>query len=436
VGVSGRVYGAPVVILEMEPVTGSRADVPFLPFARPDLGPEEVDAVRDVLMGGWVTSGERCRELEEAVATTLGVTNAVAVSSCTAALHLSLEAAGVGPGDLVVTTPYTFASTAEVIHHLDAVPVFVDIDPETFNIDPAAVVSAMEGLARGDRAWLPPALRDTATARTPAAVIPVHVAGVPCDLDDAYAAAARLGLAVVEDAAHADPTAPRPADTVAERRSVRSTACYSFYATKPVTTGEGGMLVTDDDAIAQRARVMRLHGLSRDPWDRQYHPGGPHYEVVAAGFKYNLTDIAAAIGLVQMRKAGAMRERRQQIARHYNDAFAGCELLQVPAAPPGVDLPWHLYMVRIAPGQSSARRDQLVEALRDQGIGTSIHFVPLHHHRHYRETYGYSPDDFPVATRESEREISLPIYSAMSDTDVERVVTAVLTALSAIPLGR
>jgi len=397
-----------------------------VPFARPDVGEDEVDAVRDVLLSGWLTTGERCRAFEHAVAANVGVAHAVALNSCTAALHLSLEAVGVRAGDLVVTTPYTFASTAEVIRYFDAVPVFVDIDPVTLNIDVGQLETAVEGLARGDRTLLPPSLRDTVAPRAPVAVLPVHIGGIPGDTGRLYDLAAEHRMAVVEDAAHALPTQPSSHSLAhAERAGVPATACFSFYATKPVTTGEGGMLVTNDAQIADRVRIMGLHGLSRDAWGRHGGDDRWRYEIVAPGFKYNMTDMAAAVGLVQLKKSEVMRSRRRTIAERYNDAFSEFDALEPPSVPPGVESPWHLYMLRIHPERLTIGRDVLIRRLWERGIATSIHFIPLHHHQYYRETFSYVPGDFPVATREFEREVSLPIYSGMSDLDVGRVIEAV-----------
>jgi dTDP-4-amino-4,6-dideoxygalactose transaminase len=398
----------------------------FLPFARPDVGEEAADAVRDVILSGWLTTGERCRQLEDQFAEVVGGRNAVALSSCTAALHLSLEALGVRPGDLVVTSPYTFASTAEVVRYLDAVPVFVDVEPSTFNMDADVLEATVEGLDSGDRSFLPPSLRDRVEPRAPAAVIPVHVGGVPCDLDRIHKIAATHGAAVVEDAAHAFPasyeTRPVGAPTDGD---VPSTACFSFYATKTITTGEGGMLVTDDTLIADRARLMSLHGMSRDAWTREGNDASGSYEIVAPGYKYNMTDLAATLGLDQLHRVDAMRDRRAAIARQYTEAFDRSDALEVPTVPANVESAWHLYMLRIRPERLRIDHDGLAACLRARGIGTSAHFIPLHLHAYYREKYGYEVDDFPIAAREYEREISLPIYSRMTDDDVEKVIEAV-----------
>jgi dTDP-4-amino-4,6-dideoxygalactose transaminase len=388
------------------------ADRLAVPFALPDIGQTEVDAVVDVLRSRWLTSGEQCRLFEEEFAAAVGARYAVAVNSCTAALHLSLEAFGVGPGDLVFVSPYTFAASAEVVRYLGATPVFVDIDPDTLNISVTRLREAVE-LA-------------VATGRgRPLAVIPVHIAGVPCDMEELWDLARQFDLAVVEDAAHAFPSAyqGRPVGSIPD--DVRGTACFSFYATKTITTGEGGMLTTQDEMVADRARSMSLHGLSRQAWGRYTSGGSWAYDIVDAGFKYNLTDIAAAMGRAQLARAEAMTERRREIARTYTAAFEDCAWLQTPTVPMTSTSAWHLYILRVGSGASPLPRDQLIDDLKRDGIGTSVHFIPLHLHSYYVKTFGYEPEDFPVALREYQRALSLPIYSAMSDEDVDAVVTAV-----------
>lgn len=376
----------------------------FLPFALPDTGEAEIAAVTDVIRSGWLTTGTQVRTFEAAFAGRVGAKHAVAVSSCTAAMHLALEALGIGPGDRVLTTPYTFAATAEVIRYLGAHPVFADVDPETLNIDPACVAAVVKRERIG-------------------AIIPVHIAGEPADLDEIRAAAGNVPL--VEDAAHALPTKYKDRIIGALSR----VTCFSFYATKTLSTGEGGMLTTDDDALAERCRVMSLHGISRDAWKRYTAEGSWQYDIVAPGFKYNLTDIAAALGLVQLGKLDAMWKRRTEIAARYDAAFSGIAELQIPARGDGNQHAWHLYMLRVDNARLRGGRDALVEELRRRHIGASVHFIPLHLHPYYRDTYGYSPDDFPIATREYLREISLPIYSRMLDSDVDDVVEAVLAAV-------
>jgi dTDP-4-amino-4,6-dideoxygalactose transaminase len=373
----------------------------FLPFALPDLDEREAEAVRVVLESGWLTTGEKARLFETRFAERTGAKHAVAVNSCTAAMHLALEAIGLQRDDEVITTPYTFAATAEVIRYFDAKPVFVDIEAASLNIDPAKVAAAITGRTR--------------------AIIPVHVGGLAADLDALRAAAAPQALAIIEDAAHAFPTTyhGRPIGGISDF------TCFSFYATKTITTGEGGMICTNSDDYAERCRMMSLHGLSKSAWNRYTSSGSWKYEIVAPGYKYNMTDIAAAIGLVQLDKSAAMQRRREEIARAYDEGFAPLDALQLPHRNGSDVHAWHLYPLRIHADRLRISRDELSEELRRRNIGTSVHFIPLHLHRYYADTYGLRPADFPVALREFEREISLPIYSRMSNDDVDHVVAAV-----------
>jgi len=372
----------------------------FLPFALPDMDEAEVAAAAEVIRSGWLTTGGKVRAFEAAFAERVGARHAIAVNSCTAALHLGLEAVGVGPGDRVVTTPYTFAASSEVIRYLGAHPVFVDVRPDTLNIDPAGVAAAL-GRERI------------------AAILPVHVAGEPCDLDALRAVAG--DIPIIEDAAHALPT------RLGGRMigGLSRLTCFSFYATKTLSTGEGGMITTDDDAVAERCRIMSLHGISRDAWKRYTAEGSWRYEILAPGYKYNLTDLAAALGLVQLGKLDAMWRRRAEIAARYDHAFAGAPVFELPARGAGNQHAWHLYMLRVDNGQLAGGRDAFITELRRRNIGASVHFIPLHIHPYYRDTYGFTPDDFPVAYHEFLREVSLPIYSGMTDRDVDDVIAAV-----------
>lgn len=376
----------------------------FLPFAVPDTGEAEVEAASEVIRSGWLTTGAKTRAFEAAFAKYVGAKHAIAVNSCTAAMHLALDAIGVKAGDRVLTTPYTFAATAEVIRYMGAHPLFVDVRPDTLNLDVEKVAAA---LAR----------------ETVAAIMPVHIAGEPCDLDALREVAG--DIPIVEDAAHALPT--RLGGRLIG--SLSNFTCFSFYATKTLATGEGGMLTTDDDQAAERCRIMSLHGISRDAWKRYTAEGSWAYEIVAPGYKYNLTDVAAAIGLVQLDKLEAMWRRRVEIARRYDEAFAACPELQIPARDEANQHAWHLYMLRVDNARLRGGRDVFAQELRKKNIGISVHFIPLHLHPYYRETYGYEPEDFPVATREYGREISLPIYSRMSDADVADVIEAVLATI-------
>ncbi|MEM6325504.1 MAG: DegT/DnrJ/EryC1/StrS family aminotransferase [Bacteroidota bacterium] len=374
----------------------------FLPFALPDIDQTEIDAVTEVVSSGWLTTGKKTREFEAAFAETVGAKHAVALNSCTAAMHLGLEAMGLQRGDEVITTPYTFAATAEVIRYFDARPVLVDVDPETMNIRADLIEAAI-------------------TERTKA-IIPVHVAGLPADIDEIHEIGCRNGLLVMEDAAHAFPSdyKGRPIG------SLSAFTCFSFYATKTITTGEGGMVTTNNEEWANRMRVMALHGISKDAWKRYTAEGSWFYEVVAPGYKYNLTDIASAMGLAQLAKAETMAARREAIARRYHEAFGTEAALQIPADRDDRRHAWHLYPLRLHLDHLSIDRAAFIEELKALNIGTSVHFIPLHLHPYYRETYGYVPEDFPVAYGQYLREVSLPIYSKMSDDDVEDVIEAVL----------
>jgi UDP-4-amino-4,6-dideoxy-N-acetyl-beta-L-altrosamine N-acetyltransferase len=378
---------------------------PFLPFALPDISEAEIDAVVDSLRSGWITTGPKVKEFEQRFAEAVGAKHAVALNSCTAALHLALEAIGIGPDDEVIVPALTFAATAEVVRYLGARPVLVDSLPSDHNLDPTAVEAAV-------------------TPKTKA-LIPVHFGGKACDLRTIHAIAGKHDLKVIEDAAHAFPA-------FHEGRAIGSQSdivCFSFYATKTITTAEGGMAVTGNEAWADRMRVMALHGISKDAWKRYTAQGNWYYEIVAPGFKYNMTDLAAAMGLVQLDRARKLLDRRRAIVRAYTAAFADLDTVE-PTEPGDFDAhAWHLFVIRLRPG-APVERDLAIELLKERGIGASVHFIPLHLHPYYRETYGYSPDDFPVAHDLYRRSISLPLYSRMTDADVERVIDAVRSIFS------
>ncbi len=383
---------------------------PFLPFALPEIGEEEIAEVVDTLRSGWVTTGPKAKRFETDFSAFLGDPglHAIAVNSATAGLHLALEALGIGPGDEVITTTHTFTATAEVVRYLGADVKLVDIDPATLNIDPAAVEAAI-------------------TPRTKA-IMPVHYAGLAADMPALLALARRHGLKVVEDAAHALPTTcgGQLVGTLGSDATV-----FSFYANKTITTGEGGMLVTRDPALAARARVMRLHGMNRDAFDR-FTATVPswYYEVVAPGFKYNLTDIAAALGIHQLKRVRGFQQRREQIAAMYDEAFAGLPVITAPRPRHGDMHAWHLYVLRLADGAGVAR-DRFIEALYAAGIGCSVHYIPLHLHPYWRDRYELQASQFPHSQHAYERMLSLPLYTRMSDADVQRVVRAVRQALGA-----
>lgn len=378
----------------------------FLPFALPDIGQEEIDEVVNSLRSGWVTTGPKAQQFEADFTAWLGGgMESIAVNSATAGLHLALEALGIGPGDEVITTTHTFTATAEVIRYMGADPVFVDVAADSLCIDPALVEKAI-------------------TPRTKA-IIPVHFGGRAADMDALLALARQRNLRVVEDAAHALPAtcSGRLIGTLESDVTV-----FSFYANKTITTGEGGMLVTRNPEIAKRARTMRLHGINRDAFDRfvSKTPGW-FYEVVAPGFKYNLTDIAASLGIHQLKKADRFQKRRDEIARYYDTALADLPLDLPPKPAPGDVHSWHLYAIQLA--DKAGGRDEFVEKMFAQGIGMSVHYIPLHLHPYWRDTYTLSAGMFPVSQRVYERTASLPIYTKMTDEDVERVVAAVRTVI-------
>jgi dTDP-4-amino-4,6-dideoxygalactose transaminase len=398
-------------VLDRQNLTGAMSDtLPFLPFALPEIGEEEIAEVADALRSGWVTTGPKTRRFEEDFSAFLGDASlqSLAVNSATAGLHLALEAVGVGPGDEVITTTHTFTATAEVVRYLGADVVLVDIDPATLNIDPRAIEAAI-------------------TPRT-RCLLPVHYAGLAADMPAILDIARRHGLKVIEDAAHALPTTVggKLVGTLESDATV-----FSFYANKTMTTGEGGMLVTRDAELAKRARVMRLHGMNRDAFDR-FTAKVPswYYEVVAPGFKYNLTDIAAAVGIHQLKRVRGFQQRRAALASRYRELLAGLPLLLPPEPAAGDVHSWHLYVVRLA-DDAKIERDLFIEKLFAAGIGCSVHYIPLHLHPYWRDRYDLKPQSFPHSQHAYERMVSLPLYTRMTDADVERVAQAVRSALRA-----
>lgn len=380
----------------------------FLTFAAPEIGEEEIAEVVDTLRSGWITTGPKARRFEEHFTQYLGGgVESIALNSATAGLHLALEALGVGPGDEVITTTHTFTATAEVIRYVGATPVFVDVMPDSLCIDTEAVRAAV-------------------TARTKV-LLPVHFAGLAADMSALLSIARDHGLRVVEDAAHALPTTHR-GQLIGTLES--DITVFSFYANKTITTGEGGMLVTRDPALASRARTMRLHGINRDAFGR-FTAKTPswYYEVVAAGFKYNLTDIAAAIGIHQLRRVEAFQSRRAEIARAYDSAFQELPLVLPKHADPGDRHSWHLYVVRLA-DEAGIARDRFIERLYSLGVGCSVHYIPLHLQPYWRDEYQLKPSMFPSSQHAYERTVSLPIYSRMTRSDVDRVIDAVVRSLA------
>ncbi len=382
----------------------------FLPFALPEIGDEEIAEVVDTLKSGWVTTGPKVKRFEEDFAAFLGGEpglQALAVNSATAGLHLALEALGIGPGDEVITTTHTFTATAEVVRYLGADVVLVDIDAATLCISVDAVEAAIT-----------PATR---------AIVPVHYAGLAADMTALLALAAKHGLRVVEDAAHALPTT-HAGGLIGTLRS--DATVFSFYANKTITTGEGGMIATRDTALAKRMKVMRLHGMSRDAFDR-FTATVPswYYEIVAPGFKYNLTDIAAAIGLHQLKRLRDFQAKRELLATRYDEGLRGLPVITPPRAAEGDVHAWHLYVLRLGDA-APVGRDVFIERLYAAGIGCSVHYIPLHLQPYWRDRYALRPEAYPQSQRAYERMVSLPLYTRMTEADVDRVVAAVRAALA------
>lgn len=380
----------------------------FLPFAPPSIGEAEIAEVIDTLRSGWITTGPKVARFEQEFAARVGAPAAVALSSGTAALHVALCSLDVGAGDQVICSPLTFCSSVHVVEHAGAVPLLADVDPDTLNLDPDRV----EAVAAAN-----PAVK---------AIQPVHLYGHPCDLDALTAIASHRRLALVEDAAHSLPASyrGRPIGAPSRNPEVVNLTAFSFYATKNLTTAEGGML-TGPPELIERVRILALHGMSRDAYNRYSEAGSWYYEVVAAGFKYNMTDIQAALGLHQLRRLPELQLRRQEIAAAYSRGLADVAEIQLPTARPEVEHAWHLYVIRLHLDRLTIDRARFIEEMKAHNIGTSVHFIPVHMHPYYRDRYGYRPDDFPVARHEFERMLSIPIYPRMSNRDVEDVIAAV-----------
>ncbi len=374
-----------------------------IPFCRPDISEREIAELLETLRSGWLTTGPRTRRFEERFAEYAGASQAVALNSCTGALHLALAALGLSEDDEVITTPYTFVASSEVIMYHRARPVFVDVDPETLCIDPAKIEQAL-----GPRTRM---------------ILPVHMAGHPAEMDPLLEIARRHGLKVVEDAAHATETC------YGNRKvgSIGDATCFSFYATKNLVTGEGGMLTTADPELAERARILSLHGMNRDAWKRYDKGGSWYYEIVETGFKYNMTDLQAALGLVQLERIEEMRGRRLRLEEVYREILGRePELFQLPARGEGHLHAWHLYMLRLRLEALKIDRARFIELLAERDVHASVHFIPVHLHPWYRRTFGYRGGEFPVTEREYMRELSLPFYSALSDAQAVRVAECCL----------
>jgi dTDP-4-amino-4,6-dideoxygalactose transaminase len=373
----------------------------FLPFHIPEIGEDEIESVIDTLRSGWLTTGPKVKQFEEEFAKSIGSSHAVAVNSGTAALHLALEAVEINEGDEVIMSTMTFAATGEVVLYFKARPVLVDCRPDTLNLDPDQLEKAI-------------------TSKTKA-IIPVHTGGQSCEMDRIQQVAKQHNLKVIEDAAHALPARYRGKMV----GTIGDITCFSFYATKTITTGEGGMATTDNPEWAERMRIMSLHGISKDAWKRYTSEGSWYYEILYPGYKYNLTDIAAAIGIEQLKKCNRFWEVRQRYAALYNQGFQDVPAITTPHVAQDVQHAWHLYIIQLDLEQLQIGRSEFVELLKKMNIGTSVHFIPLHLHPYYRDTFGYRPEDFPNASAVFERIISLPIYPKMTEADVQDVIDAV-----------
>jgi len=373
----------------------------FLPPFRPTIGNEEINEVIDTLNSDWITTGPKTHKFEALFKKYIGSKHAIAVSSCTAGLHLSLVATGVKEGDEVITSPFTFASTANVIMHQKAKPIFVDIDKDTYNIDPKKIEEKITNKTK--------------------AVIPVHYAGHPCEMDNVLKIAKEYNLITIEDAAHALGAIykSRRVGTISDFTS------FSFYATKNITTAEGGMITTDNSELGERIRILSAHGISRDAWKRYSSEGSWYYEIMYPGYKNNMTDIQAAIGLHQVKKLEGMQKRREEIVKKYNEEFEKIPEITPPTIRNCVRHAWHLYPIQLNTDVLRIDRNKFIEALNAENIGTSVHFIPIHLHPYYRKRFGFKRGDFPIAESTYDRIISLPLHPKMNDEDVKDVVVAV-----------
>lgn len=374
----------------------------FIPFAKPSMGAEEEEAVIRVLRSGWLTTGTEAKQFELEFASYTGTTKALAVNSATSGLHLALEAFGIGPGDKIITSPYTFTSTAEVIRYLGADPVFVDIDPLTFNLCPRETEKQLK--------------KDP----TIKGIIPVHIGGHPCDMEAFLELKTKYKIMVLEDAAHSFPVKSNGKFL----GCIGDAGVFSFYATKNISTGEGGMIVTDNEEAAKRMSVMRLHGIDREAWDR-YTSDKPswQYSVVDAGFKYNMPDIAASIGREQLKKAAVFLKNRTEIANFYFKELEDLDFLRMPEQ--NDNHAWHLFMPRIIPEKLTITRDEFIKNLMNQGIGISVHYIPLHIMPYYQNKYDYKPHDFPETFKAYKAVFSLPIYPGLMKGQLKKIVSVV-----------
>lgn len=389
----------------------------FLTFSPLAIGEEEIREVTKTLRSGWITTGPKTHEFEERFREFVNARAALAVNSCTSALHLALVVLKIGPGDEVITSPMTFCSAVNIIEHVGAKPVFADVEPDTLNINPGQIAKLLKSKMRRKKIK---------------AIVATHYAGHPCEMDEIMALGHKYGIPVIEDAAHALPASYK------EKKigSIGNFTAFSFYATKNLTTAEGGMLVSQNLQNIKQARILSLHGMDRDAWNRYGTKGSWAYKVVTPGFKYNLTDIQSSLGIVQLKKLLGFQKRRREIVRQYQHNLEDCNLLQLPVERSHVEHAWHLYPVRLDLKRIRITRGQFIEALKRRGIGASVHFIPVHLQPYYRDKYGFKPEDYPVAFQEYQRLVSLPLSPALDDADVKKVLRAVETILRTGPLKR
>lgn len=377
----------------------------FIPFHKPYITDDEINGVIDTVKSGWWTTGPKVQKFEKEFNDYIGSKRSVAVSSWTAAAHLVLEAIGLNPGDEVIVPSITFTATAEIVCYFNAKPIIVDVDPNTLNILPEAVERAI-------------------TPKTKA-IIPVHYGGLPCDMDEILALAKKLKIKIIEDAAHALPAVYKSKKI----GTIGDVTCFSFYVTKPLATGEGGMICTADDGIAERCSIMRLHGINHNSWDRYTEEGSWFYEVVSPGFKYNFTDIQASLGLAQLKKINMLRELRKKISQKYDEAFNKNELIKIPVKQSDRESSYHLYSIQLNTNALKISRSEFIEELKNKGIGSSVHFIPLYRHPYYNKTYNLNPEDFPNSEYVFPKLVSLPIWPGMSEAQIDRIIEEVLSIL-------
>ena len=373
----------------------------YLPFSRPTIEQDEIDSVVESLKSGWITTGPKVKQFEKDMQEYLGVKHAIAVNSCTAAVHLSLVASGIKSGDEVITTPMTFVSTPNDIIECGAKPVFVDIDPKTMNINADLIEEKINEKTK--------------------ALLPVHIGGQPCEMDKIMGLAKKYNLKVFEDAAHAISAEYKDKKI----GTIGDTTSFSFYATKNMTTAEGGMVTTNDDELAKLMRIYTLHGISHDAYDRYEKGGSWYYEVSVPGYKYNMTDIAAAMGICQLKKLDRMQKRREYLVSLYDEGFKDVEELEGPYVIPDVKSSWHLYPIKLNLDKLNINRNAFIDELGKRNIGTSVHFIPVHYFPYYKQAFGFKKGDFPQTERTFLRIISLPLYYKMKDEDAKDVIEAV-----------